>query len=396
MVVELTARPHITAGVALASAAVLAAGPLAQHLPDLRLAQPLSQVKVSDIRLTDAADSVVDLFTGVESELAGLAGGAAATAVPADVVSSITGNVIVQTWNDAYNTVVTNLPQLANQWLADPFPVLQQIGDNWVGYANAYVLAYQRAGLAAANTFGPGGTAWQAITTANATLAAGGPNAVTNALNQFFIGVVENPFISIGEPLEGILRIPGNVLANVSNLYNWTVSAPSVLDPNLLTDLADDLTEKLPQLVSYGVGPSLGSALQAWNAGNPITAFTYLLNTPGAFVDTLLKGIQTNPRVAPRSGLLTLAINGWLEQLIHFGPTWGQQMAAPLAATPQQFVNTLTNGWSPMINSLSTQLTAMLQGLPSFVSNLPSMISNFGGALAGQIGLLIANLLKLL
>ncbi|BBZ50432.1 hypothetical protein H7H82_17900 [Mycobacterium heidelbergense] len=396
---DLAARPHITAGVALASAAILAAGPMAQHLPGLHVTQQLRQLSVSDIQLTDASSGMMDLFAGMENQLASLASsGAAAAAVPGDVVSSITGNLVVQTWNDAYQTVVTNLPVLASEWLADPFPVLQQIGDNWVGYANAYVSAYQQAGLAAVKTFGPNGTAWQAITNANAILATGSKTSISTALNLILSGWISGPFIGIGAPLEGILRIPSSVLANVSNLYNWTISTPTFSSNNLLSIVGDQLASTSLSLISKGIGPSLNSALQAWNAGNPTTALTYLLNTPGAFVDALLKGVpQSATRTNLINGLLTLAPTGWLQHYITFGQqTFGPGMAAPGATTVQQFVNTLTNGWSPMINTFSTQLTAMLQSLPSFVSNLPSMISNFGGALAGQIGLLIANLLKLL
>ncbi|QZA18432.1 hypothetical protein K3U93_04320 [Mycobacterium malmoense] len=94
---DLAARSHITAAAALASAAVLAAGPMAQHLPDLHLTQQLSRVSVANINLTDTA-SALDLFSGVESQLASLANGASAAAVSA----SLADNLVVQTWSNTF------------------------------------------------------------------------------------------------------------------------------------------------------------------------------------------------------------------------------------------------------------------------------------------------------
>lgn len=104
---ELAARPHISAGVALAAASVIAAGSIAQHLPGLHVAEHLPTVNVAAINLTDAS-SMMDLFSGVETEFASLASGASAAAVPADVLN-LSLPVPIQTWVTTFENAGANL-----------------------------------------------------------------------------------------------------------------------------------------------------------------------------------------------------------------------------------------------------------------------------------------------
>ncbi|ORA84218.1 hypothetical protein BST29_06890 [Mycobacterium malmoense] len=405
MVVDLAARPHITAGVALASAAVIAAAPMAQHLPDPHLAQQLRQVSVSNIQLTGAADSVVDLLAGVESELASLARGSAAAAVPAaaltDFLNPAALPLPIATWVNTFQTAGTNLQTIYNTFSKLPFPLLQQVAANGVSYADLYVGAYQSAAQGAVTYFT--GTApgyfGPTIQTMLGDLAS---SNVAGAIDQVY-QLFETPFIMIGDPLEGILKIPGYVATNFAAFLTklLTTGVANFGRYGLLS---------LPAAVEQGFGTSLQAVVNSWGAGDPLGAVTNLLNVPGATVNAFLNGF--GPADA---GLLSTQYSGFVNQLfVSLPKAIAKAMVAPGAANItangnvgfaalqtafQGFVNQLTNGWpslTPIVTSVSGGLTSLLQSIPSVLSNLPSMLSNFGGLLASNIGLLISNLLKLL
>ncbi|UNB94931.1 hypothetical protein [Mycobacterium malmoense] len=410
---DLAARPHITAGVALAGAAVLAAGPTAQHLPDLHLAQHLPQVSVSNINLTDAATSVMDLFSGVESQLASLASGASAAAVPAsllgNVVSPITQNLIVQTWETTFQNAGTNLQYIFNTWSKVPFPVLQQLVGNGIQYASDYVGAFQTSARNAVGYFTSPqfGNFGPLLQTALTDLTSGN---IATGIPNLFAAVVTTPFIDITEPLEGTLEIPAYITQNLANATDY-------LGLTAVPDFAQ-YTLNLTNLGSKGLGTGLQAVSNSWGAGDPIGALTNLLNTPGVITNDVLNGVSASPALGPNGGLLSSlafkgkvgSVNGLLNIMLNtVSPGLAQEIEAPgaqpimssgsLATALQNFVNQLINGWpslTPVINSISGQLTAVLQSIPSVLSNLPSILSNLGGQLASDIGLLISNILRLL
>ncbi|BBZ50610.1 hypothetical protein H7H82_08330 [Mycobacterium heidelbergense] len=403
---DLTARPHITAGITLASAAVLAAGPMAQHLPGLHLAQHLPAVSVSDINLTDAS-SALDLFSGVESELASIVDGASAAALPASLASAAfdpTQNLIIQTWMKTFSTAGANLQTLYNQWSAIPAPLLQQVLANDIAYGNLYVGTYQAAANAAVKYFTtPVGVSFQRVlNTALADLNAGN---LTGAYTNLWSAFVNYPFTAIFQPLNRILGIPIDITKNLSNATNY------LLNTNATSGVSQIGLSLLNFVNQPGIAfsASLQAALNAWNAEDPVVAVTDLLNIPGAVTNAVLNG-----NAAGQFGLISTKGSG-----LSFGPveTIGikvlqnvaTNIVAPnaanimsgqsLQAAFQGFVNTLTNGWpslTPVVNDLSAGLTQVLNSIPSIVANLPSILGKVGGFVSGQVGLLIANLLKLL
>ncbi|BBZ52100.1 hypothetical protein H7H82_17260 [Mycobacterium heidelbergense] len=391
---DLAARPHITAGIALTSAAVLAAGPMAQHLPDLHVAQQLRQVSVSAIQLAGAADGLVDLFSGVENELVSLAGGAGAAAVPAatlnDIFSPITQNMVVQTWLQTLQYTQNNLQSIATTFQKLPLPALQQIAANWTSYASLYVGSYQTAAKGALTYFTSTKASgfWPLLESALNNYATGNISGMVANLNSAFW---LNPFINIGEPLEKILAIPGQMTQSFTNALNYLTTTG-------ISSFGLDAILGLPTQIATGLGTSLQAASTAWAHGDPVGAITNMANIPGVAVNALING--TNGK----TGLLPSVINILMLQTI--SPAVAKQLVAPnavniatggsLQGALQAFGNQFLHGWpdlTPIISSASTGMTTLLQNL---WSQLPSMMSSFGATLATNIGLLITNLLKLL
>ncbi|OIN80475.1 hypothetical protein BMG05_12640 [Mycobacterium malmoense] len=384
MVVDLTARPRITAGVALASAAVLAAGPMAQRLPNFHVAWQLTQVNVSEINLTDAS-SALDLFSGVENELVSLASGASAAAVPASVVNPL------QTWISTFQTAGANLQTLFNDWSKMPFPVLQQVAANGLQYGIDYVAPFHTAANAAVKYLTPmkGTQFFPAMQKAGSELLAG---QVSTAITGFYQALWQNPLIEIGMPLENITEIPGYIATNFANTVNYF--------PTVVTYVGLFQLLSLPQNLATTLGTSLQSVYDAFVGGDGPGVLTNLLNTPGALTNTLLNG--AGGVLYPGGGGLSYGFS------IQYAQQLASKIVAPkaqniaiggsLATALQNFGNTLTQGW-PSLSSLATigsnlgyELTLMLQSLPSTLSNLPSTL----GSLAGQVGTLLLSFLRLL
>ncbi|OIN78045.1 hypothetical protein BMG05_25545 [Mycobacterium malmoense] len=403
MVVDVAARPHITAGIALASAAVLAAGPMAQHLPDFHAIQHLSTVSVSKINLADAG-SFLDLFSGVESELAslasGAAGGVAAAAVPADVLGDLVNPF--QTYVNLFSSAGSNLGWILNQWSGVPFPVAQQVAANGVQYASEYVGAYQTAAAALVRTLPSLGPAMQ---TGLADIAAGNVNTGIFYLYQHLF---ELPFISISAPLESTLKIPAQITANLA-------AATSYLTTTGITDLGN-WGLSLATVGAHGLGASLQAASTAWSAGDLAGALSNLANTPGAVAFAVINGFQTNAVNGVTGGLLSSPVwgksgaNGLVNIILNtLDPGLAKTIVTPnaqniasggsLLTGIQNFVNQFIGGWPSLGAALNTiggdiagSLTSMLQSLPSVVAGLPSML----GTIATQIGTAIINLLRML
>ncbi|ORA68509.1 hypothetical protein BST25_22155 [Mycobacterium heidelbergense] len=289
MVVDLAARPHITAGVILASAAVLAAGPIAQHLPELHLTQPFSRVSISNIQLTDASSSVIDLFSGVENELASIASGAAAAAVPAaalaDFINPAALPLPLATWVNTFQNAAINLQTIYNTWSKIPFPVAQQVVANWASYGDLYVSTWQAAAKAAVALYTGTGTTnvWPTLNSAFNSFASGNiTQAVQSLSNAFYF----NPVVGIGLPMESMLKIPAYFTQNLANATNYAITG--------ITDIGLVGLDTIPRQVATALGQSLQAASSAWAAGDPVGAISNLLNTPGAVVNTFLNGPTGN------------------------------------------------------------------------------------------------------
>ncbi|WP_141772683.1 hypothetical protein [Mycobacterium malmoense] len=399
---EIAARPHITAGVALASAAAIAAAPMAQHLPDLHLGQQLRQVSVADVQLADAASGIVDLFAGVENQLASLAsGGAAAAAVPADVLTDVVNPF--QTWVNTFATAGSNLQYILNQFSQVPFPIMQQVAANGIQYASDYVGAYQKAANVLVRQIPQFGKFMQ---TGLADIAAG---KVSTGVFFLYQTLFQQPFVVISQPLESTLKIPAYMTQNLANAVNYLTSTG-------ITDFGE-YSLGLPTVSAHGLATALQSVYNSWSAGDLAGTVSNLANAPGVVANAFINGYQTSAFGGVTGGLLSsgafpakLLPNGFVNQMLNVDlPQLATAIVAPnaqnmagggsLTIAIQNFASQLINGW-PAINTalssitsdISGTLTSMLQSLPSVLSSLPSTL----GTIATQIGTMIINLLKLL
>ncbi|BBZ52878.1 hypothetical protein H7H82_16495 [Mycobacterium heidelbergense] len=402
---DLAARPHITAAVALASAAVLAAGPIAQHLPDLHVAQELRHVSMSEINLTDAASGTMDLFSGVENELASLVGGAAATAVPADTLTSIESWLPIQTWNAVAVGANTNIASLVQQFEAEPFPLLQQVAANWLQYGVEYVTPFKTSSknlLLLTTSAKPGSGFVAGLQNAWALINAGN---ISGAVSQLEATLFQNLAVSVGQPLEETLTFPGQILQNLTNAYNY-------LTGPILAGIGTQLLLNVPAKFTTSLGNGLQAIYNSWVAADPSGLATNILNLPGAVTNATLNGL-INKNGLYNGGILS-EYNGLVQALfVGTGQNLATQIVAPgsqnistggsLQVAAQTFINTLTQGWPAWGTYLNSQLanipgelTAALQNLPSTLPQLLSGFAGAAGAFASQLGTLLINLLKLL
>ncbi|MCV7379839.1 hypothetical protein H7K38_14405 [Mycobacterium alsense] len=399
-------RPHISAGIALASAAVIAAGPMTQHLPKLDAAHYLPKVSVTEINLTDAASPMMDLFAGVEDQLASLAGGASAAAVPAaaltDFLNPATLPLPVATWVNVFQNAGTNLQTVLSSWQTDPFPIARQMLANWAQYGIDYITPYHTAAIGAAKYFGTTTNVsfWGYLKSAWSGYLSGNMIAAKNGVYNAFLGGLEQPVLL---PLEKTLTFIPQIPQNFTNLVNGLVGIPADgVTPSSLTTLG---------LLAVGMGTQpfvpIGTTLQnisnAYNAGNLPAMLGYAADFPGELANAVINSNNVSYGIlSTNRGLLNTFANIIPQAL-------AGQMVAPnaqnlstggsLAVSGQQLVNALTTGWpdlTPVINTTTNELTAWLQQIPSVVSNLPTLLSGAIGSLASHIGLIIANLLKLL
>jgi hypothetical protein len=250
-------RPYVTGGIALAGASVIAVSPIAPPLPDIQVPNP-AQVAAS-----------VELAAFVN---------------PISTVLS------------AIQTSINNLATTGGQVLADPFPVLQQVGVNGLGYANTLGTAGQ--GLAnalgsfATTTLPPAlQTAFDQLTSGDV---AGTVNTLNNALTTAGLGAIG--------PLLPVFAIPSEMaqhLLNVTNLLS-TGGLPLVLGLSVLSTVEG---------TSFQFGNSVQAVVDAVRAGDGVTALSGLLNGPAEIAGAFLNGVPSQGFVgilSPSLGLVNV------------------------------------------------------------------------------------------
>ncbi|BBZ49960.1 hypothetical protein H7H82_19705 [Mycobacterium heidelbergense] len=413
---DLAARPHITAGVALASAAVIAAGPMAQHLPDLHLAQQLRTVSVTEIQLTDAASSVIDLFAGVENELASLASGAAVASVPAATVGVFINPIT--TWANVLQTAANNIGLLGQKWLADPLPVASQVVINELGFGNILAKAINTAGTSFWNSLARPATGVAArMFTAGTDLAAGNLFGAVNTWTSLELSLI----LSAGENFVPALALVGDIATNFGKLVTELSSTQVLFDTSLIS------IEYFGAIVPDAFALTAQGVINAVQAGDPAGALSAIVNAPANLTGNLLNGFFNPISGSTLTGLLStspsnggvLSSFGLVPPLLaqSIGAKAGQNTSSLLPGAFNTFGSTvqtqLTSLWNTMTTDLGTifsqtfpslgGLATALQGVPAALAPLGSLIGNFTGQvgsalgnIGAQIGTLLLTLLKAL
>ncbi|UNB95207.1 hypothetical protein [Mycobacterium malmoense] len=386
---DLAARPYISASVALVGAAVIAAGPMTQHLPGFHVAQHLLPGSELAIDLAAAEDSIMDLFSGVPS---GVMGGAGTIDLPTDLLgealnpAGATGaasDIVnpIQTWIDTFSQAGTNLSTIANAWLADPFPILQQVGANLQSYGEIYTSSFHTA----ANIL------FQYVFGAQAY---GFQYDLAQALHDISIGEISqgmqgfvstmNALIEVpGPSLFPILAIPGDMTQNLTNSLNSVLGNELVLN-NVLANILNVVNNPL-----YALGDSLQAVYDGTTSGDPLAALSNLVNIPGAMTNALVNGYEgafTSP------GLLSTDLFPYG----NFGALWTALIYLPQVIATGLGADAGANGAAAATNSLAELGFGNLGSLGDLGGTFASsMLTDVAGILSADLGTMALNILSM-
>ncbi|WP_141772786.1 hypothetical protein, partial [Mycobacterium malmoense] len=190
----------------------------------------------------------------------------------------------IQTWMDLLQTANQSADVLYNQWLNLPAaPALQQVAANWIQYVSDYVGAYQNAANGGVTVFlgSTGSFSWPALTA----------NMFTNLQSGNFIGAFNNISsalfsleLSVLQPLEDILKIPGYALTNLAAGYSY-LTGPGLTYFGLLALLG------IPNAALAGMGRGFQNIYDAYATGDWPAVLTNALNFPGLVTNYFLNGM---------------------------------------------------------------------------------------------------------
>jgi hypothetical protein len=312
---HVAARPHVTAGIALAGAAVIAASPIAPPLPDIHLPNP-HELQAAAVRLTAGWDPLAP-------------------------------------WKTALNAASSNASTLADNFFLAPGVGLQQAIVNQAGFLNEVI-----------NDPSSIGTVLQQIATNAQTVASGitgvGGSAATNTAAQAHsVDALHGLLVSL---LPGLLPA-GTDVATVTQVLDVLASPASGL-----------LMGAVGPVISPGVALlnsalAVGAALQA---SDPSAALSDLLNVPANVVGSFFNGADLNldalvPVIA-QSGLLPAGTTISALDVAFGGLLTVGSVSQGTYTTPP--VPITTPGGS-ILNSLGLTVTTDALGVPLTIS-IPS------------------------
>lgn len=238
---QLTLRPYVTAGVALAGASVIAISPISPVTPDIHA--PTISTHSAAVDLAAAVNPIGDPISA---------------------------------WVTTLANAGQNLGALGGQVIDNGAPILTQIIANQVGYANLVGTGFEnfRAGFE---------------TYLNATL----PFYMQYASDFLKAGQIGEAFswgvvypivgaVTTMMPLVNNLKIPGMIAQNVANALQTIPAAIQPIGLGAILTLANPF---------HTFGAQLQSISDAVNAGDPLSAVNAVLNIPAAMTDTFLTGV---------------------------------------------------------------------------------------------------------
>jgi len=301
-------RPYLAAGVAMMGASLIAVNPVA---PTIANDIQERAVRLTDSVVADVGDFAANVGTALPGSLDMSGFASAAASIPPAV------NPIVE-WLNVFETAGSNLQAIAQNWFADPFPVLAQVASNQIGFADTFGSNLQTLGNGVYDLLTQ--TLPPQINTLIDGIQAGD---IASSVSTFNTNLTFDLF-PLATPLLNIADIPGEMLTNLS------------------TTVSDNLSiSVLPLLLGFngtifgqaqGAANGLQLALDAYNAGQYGTAFVDLLNVPALSVGGYLNG-STGPfdlGYLQTGGLLDALVNelpqAFAKSLIPSGgtaATWG-------------------------------------------------------------------------
>lgn len=238
-------------------------------------------------------------------------------------------------WANIVTGAWTNLQQIGGEIQADPLPILAQVIHNQLGFASMAGGDLQQVwtGVQPFVQQLP-----QDVQTLFSSIAAGNISSAVNAFNSdILLGL-----LPAATPMIQLYGIPGLMAQNITN----------VLSQDLPTIGLDILLSPLG--ISFGtsqaMADTLQSAVDAWNAGQPLMAFADVANLPAVTTGALLNGYQSSFFV-DYPGILSSAVS----------PSGSGFLDTFLVQIPQDIARTLAGGSTPFTLADDwSQLSAML------------------------------------
>ncbi|MEZ0366930.1 hypothetical protein ACAG26_24960 [Mycobacterium sp. pUA109] len=297
---QLTLRPYVTAGVALAGASMIVATPVTTPLPDVQL--PPIQL-TADTGLGAIGDVLGTLDQDVSQAMGGVfSGGLAGLSLPnLDNVPLIgellTGTATpdafvnpITTWVDVLTAAGTNLSNLGATFLADPAPILEQFITNQIGYAT--VIA----------------GAGQTLVTGVADQLSQLPAALQTAFTDFGAGDISKGLLAMWD---WFLLTALQAIGPINTIYTGVIDPIVDHFANLVHTFGNELLLAglgvlQPVFGTFVVAPGeIGDSIaQALSSGDFLTAFSDILNAPATLTGALLNGISV-PDIGSATGLLS-------------------------------------------------------------------------------------------
>lgn len=355
---QLGLRPPITAGVALAGASLIAVTPVAPPLPDIQVSAPAVQLSaatspfdlldplaalagtggaggsvITDI--TSAADGLLGGILNPGGELSSLGGLLSGLDLGALLnLSDLPGPFPLITPTQLITDTLANLTSLGQTFLAEPFPVLQAIIPNLIGYVEQLAGAVQGSATALVSLLEELPTTLQ---TAFGFLASGD---VFDAGQTLLTYVLEGPLFAVLPLLEGIGPIITSIFGNldsVAGVFAEELGPIAVITIGALYGPGEAANGALA--VAQNIVDALGTADFAAVLQNIVLAPSTIL---GAFLNGYPEGIfsplgfLTSPSFGTISNIL-IARDDIASAIMPFTPTDPAGLAAldpALAADP--------------------------------------------------------------
>ncbi|MED5815118.1 hypothetical protein VST63_22385 [Mycolicibacterium sp. 050232] len=290
---QLSLRPYVTAGVAIAGAGVIAVTPITPTPTALAAQTPAIHSSSAAVELTALADAL-DTSSWVDP---------------------------IGYWGEVLATTQTNLSMIAEALAADPFPVLSQVIENQAGYADTISTALS-SGADNLVQFVTGDTASDLPALLAKAQDALNQGDVNGAAQQITYILTEITFALA--PMFPILSIPGQIAENFGNVIQTL--GPQWVDGSLNYGIIALPITGLLTMAQNGVQAlgTFGQALvDAATTGDPVAALSTIVNAPAFFTDSILNGrvIIRRPPWPPGRGLGILNLNpsNW--------PNWSPAMA---------------------------------------------------------------------
>jgi hypothetical protein len=250
-------RSPLTAGIALCGASAIALTPIAPTMPALTEIQARA-VASAEVALTAAANPI-------------------------------------EQWAQVIQQAFVNGGVLAQNWAANPVPILRQLLTNQLGYGEQIAVSLQNSVNALVGYLTPGTSfgLWETLNRALTEIASGQIYAGTNTLFEAALGLVIGPAF----PALGLLQIPVEMAKNFADVVAVLPNAVLGLGLGALGNVAG---------VVAAVGLIGQNVVDALSTGDIIGVFNAIVGAPATLVGAVLNGFPDTgaPGILSPGGLI--------------------------------------------------------------------------------------------